>query len=70
MDRWAAPLSYDPEAVLKLLDTLSDAEQERIDDCLSLISRILDEARMNTENEEPGASNFFPGISYRFDKSR
>lgn len=57
-DRWAAPLSHDPETVLELVDTLSDADAERTDDCLTLMSRILDEARMNTENEEPGASHF------------
>lgn len=28
-DRWAAPLACDPEAVLKLLDTLTGAEPER-----------------------------------------
>ena len=58
-DRWAAPLSQDPEAVLELVDTLPDADTERTDDCLALMSRILDEARMNNENEEPGASDFF-----------
>ena len=58
-DRWAAPLSYNPEAVLEFLDTLSGADPERTGDCLSLMSRILDEARMNNENEEPGASHFF-----------
>lgn len=58
-DRWAAPLSHDPETVLDLVDTLSDADAEGFDDCLTLLSRILDEARMNQENEEPGASDFF-----------
>lgn len=58
-DRWAASLSHDPEAVLELVDTLSDANAERTDDCLILLSRILDEARMNHENEGPGASHFF-----------
>ena len=58
-DRWAAPLSQNPEAVLELVDTLPDADTERTDDCLALMSRILDEARMNNENEEPGASDFF-----------
>ncbi|MFQ5567396.1 MAG: hypothetical protein ACE5EU_13665, partial [Paracoccaceae bacterium] len=58
-DRWAASLSHDPETVLELVDTLSDADTERTDDCLTLMSRILDEARMNNENEEPGASHFF-----------
>lgn len=53
------PLSKDPELVLGLLDTLSDADTEDSDDCLVLLSRILDAARMNQENEEPGASNFF-----------
>jgi len=58
-DRWAASLSRDPEAVLELVDTLSNADAERTDDCLTLTSRVLDEARMNNENEEPGASHFF-----------
>jgi len=58
-DRWAAPLSHDPETVLEFVDTLSDADTEGSDDCLVLLSRILDEARMNQENEEPGASDFF-----------
>ena len=58
-DRWAASLSHDPEAVLEIVDTLSDADTERTDDFLTLMSRILDEARMNRENEEPGASDFF-----------
>ena len=58
-DRWAAPLSHDPEAVLELVDTLPEAGTERTNDCLILVSRILDEARMNNENEEPGASHFF-----------
>lgn len=57
-DRWAASLSHNPEAVLELVDTLSDADTERTDDCLILMSRILDEARMNHENEEPGSSDF------------
>lgn len=38
---------------------LPDADAERADDCLTLMSRILDEARMNHENEEPGAIDFF-----------
>lgn len=58
-DRWAAPLSYDPEMVLQLVDTLPEAGTERSNDCLILVSRILDEARMNNENEEQGASHFF-----------
>ncbi|MEO1308494.1 MAG: hypothetical protein AAFV38_11380, partial [Pseudomonadota bacterium] len=58
-DRWAAPLSHDPETVLELVDTLSDTDPERSGDCLSLMSRILDEARMNSENEERGATHFF-----------
>ena len=58
-DRWAVPLSHDPETVLDLVDTLSDVDAEGSDDCLTLLSRILDEARMNQENEEPGASDFF-----------
>lgn len=58
-DRWAASFSHDPEAVLELVDTLSDAEKERSDGCLMLVSRILDEARMNLENEEPWANDFF-----------
>jgi hypothetical protein len=58
-DRWAASLSHDPEAVLELVDTLSKDDTERTDDCLALMSRILDEARMNHENEEPGANDFF-----------
>lgn len=58
-DRWAASLSHDPEAVVELVDTLSDADTERTDDCLALMSRILDVARMNHENDEPGASDFF-----------
>lgn len=62
-DRWAAPLSYYPEAVLELVDTLSKADTDCTGDCLSLVSRILDEARMNNENEEPGASHFFQVLS-------
>jgi len=58
-DRWAVPLSHDPETVLDLVDTLSDVDAEGSDDCLTLLSRILDEARMNQENEEPRASDFF-----------
>lgn len=58
-DRWAVPLSHDPESVLDLVDTLSDVDAEGSDDCLTLLSRILDEARMNQENEEPGESDFF-----------
>lgn len=58
-DRWAAPLSHDPETVLQLVDTLPETGTERSNDCLILVSRILDEARMNNENEEPGASHFF-----------
>jgi len=57
-DRWAVPLSHDPETVLDLVDTLSDVDAEGSDDCLTLLSRILDEARMNQENEEPRASDF------------
>ncbi|MGL4413729.1 UPF0149 family protein [Roseinatronobacter monicus] len=59
VDRWAASLSDDPETVLELVDTLSDADTESTDNCLTLLSRILDKARMNHENEEPGASDFF-----------
>lgn len=59
VDRWAVPLSLDPEAALELVETLSGIDAERTDDCLTLLSRILDEARMNRENEEPGASDFF-----------
>ncbi|MDF0603324.1 UPF0149 family protein [Psychromarinibacter sp. C21-152] len=62
-DRWAASFSHDPEAVLELVDTLSDAEMEHTDDCLTLMSRILDEARMNHENEEPGANEFFQTLA-------
>jgi hypothetical protein len=58
-DRWAAPLSDNPLAVLELVDTLSDADPKRTGNCLVLLSRILDEARMNRENEEPRASDFF-----------
>lgn len=58
-DRWAVPISHDPETVLDLVDTLSDVDAEGSDDCLTLLSRILDEARMNQENEGPGASDFF-----------
>jgi hypothetical protein len=58
-DRWAVPFSHDPETVLHLVDTLPEAGTERSNDCLVLMSRILDEARMNNENEEPGASHFF-----------
>ncbi|MFK7877490.1 MAG: UPF0149 family protein [Paracoccaceae bacterium] len=61
-DRWAASLSHDPEAFLELVDTLSDADTERTDNCLILLSRILDEARMNRENEEPGAVEFFQAL--------
>jgi hypothetical protein len=63
VDRWAAPLSHNPEAVLELVDTLSDVDTECTDDCLSLIERILDVARMNNENEEPGASHFFQTLA-------
>lgn len=62
-DRWAASLSDDPDAFLELAETLSDADTERTDDCLILLSRILDEARMNHENEEPGASDFFEAVA-------
>jgi len=62
-DRWAGPLSHDPETVLDLVDTLSDVDAEDTDDCLTLLSRILDEARMNQENEEPGASDFFQVVT-------
>jgi hypothetical protein len=58
-DRWAAPLSNDAEAVLELVDALSDEDPECADDCLILLSRVLDEARMNSENEERGAADFF-----------
>ena len=73
-DRWAAPLSYNPEAVMELVDTLNGADAERTGDCLSLMSRILDEARMNNENEEPGASHFFQvlaaGLAERSDAGK
>jgi hypothetical protein len=59
VDRWAAPLSHNPEAVLELADTLSDVDTECTNDCLSLIERTLDVARMNNENDEPGAGHFF-----------
>jgi hypothetical protein len=64
-DRWAAPLSRNPEAVLELVDTLSNADPERSNDCLILLSRTLDEARMNNENEELGAHDFFPALATR-----
>ena len=63
VDRWAAPLSHNPEAVLELVDALSDVDTECTNDCLSLIERILDVARMNNENEEPGASHFFQTLA-------
>ncbi|MFU8866091.1 MAG: YecA family protein [Rhodobacterales bacterium] len=70
-DRWAASLSDDPETVLKLVDTMSGADTETTDDCLTLMARIFDEARMNQENEELGASDFFHvfelGLSERTD---
>jgi hypothetical protein len=59
VDRWAASLSDEPETVLELVDTMSGADTETTDDCLTLMARILDEARMNQENEELGASDFF-----------
>lgn len=59
VDRWAVPLSRNPEAVLELVDTLYGDDTERAGDCLSLMSRILDEARMSNENEESGAHDFF-----------
>lgn len=59
VDRWAAALSDDPETVLELVDTLSDADTESTDNCLALLSRILDEARMNRENEGSGPRDFF-----------
>lgn len=59
VDRWAAPLSHNPEAVLELADALSDVDTECTNDCLSLIERTLDVARMNNENDEPGAGHFF-----------
>lgn len=59
VDRWAAPLSHNPEAVMELVDTLSDVDTECTNDCLSLIERILDVARMNDENDEPGVGHFF-----------
>lgn len=62
-DRWAAPLSFNPEAVLELVDILSDVDTECTNDCLSLMARVLDEARMNNENDEPGASHFFQVLS-------
>jgi hypothetical protein len=62
-DRWAVPFSHDPETVLQFVDTLPEAGTERSNDCLVLMSRILDEARMNNENEEPGASHFFQALT-------
>ena len=62
-DRWAASLSHDPETVLELVETLSVADSELTNDCLTLMSRILDEARMNYENESPGASGFFQALA-------
>lgn len=62
-DRWAAPLSHNPETVLELVDTLSDGDTEAFDDGLTLVSRILDEARMNHENDEPRARDFFEALS-------
>ena len=62
-DRWAVPLSHDPETILELVDTLSKVDTAGFDDCLILLSRILDEARMNQENEEPGASDFFQALA-------
>jgi hypothetical protein len=58
-DRWAAPFSRDPETVLQFVDTMPEADTERSNDCLILMSSILDKARMNNENNEPGASHFF-----------
>ena len=62
-DRWAVPLSRNPEAVLELVDTLSNADAERSNDYLILLSRTLDEARMNDENDEPGTHEFFPVLA-------
>ena len=62
-DRWAVPLSHDPETILELVDTLSKVDTAGFDDCLILLSRILDEARMNHENEEPGARDFFQALA-------
>ncbi|MBQ2262743.1 MAG: YecA family protein [Loktanella sp.] len=59
VDRWAASFSDDPETVLELVDTMSGADTETTGDCLTLMARIFDDARMNQENEEPGASDFF-----------
>lgn len=57
--RWAAPFSRDPETVLQFVDTMPEADTERSNDCLILMSSIMDKARMNNENNEPGASHFF-----------
>lgn len=62
-DRWAVPFSHDPETVLQFVDTLPEADTERSNDCLVLMSRILDKARMNNENEEPGAGHFFQALT-------
>lgn len=58
-NRWAVPMSNDADAVLDLVDAIYAEESECADDCLILLSRVLDEARMNIENEEPGAADFF-----------
>ncbi len=58
-NRWAVPMSNDADAVLDLVDAIYAEESECADNCLILLSRVLDEARMNIENEEPGAADFF-----------
>jgi len=59
VNRWAVPLSNEADAVLDLVDALSEDESDCADDCLVLLSRILDEARKNIENDERGAADFF-----------
>lgn len=63
VNRWAVPLSNNADAVLDLVDALSEDESDCADDCLVLLSRILDEARMNIENDERGAADFFEGLT-------
>ena len=62
-NRRAAPISRYPKAVLELVDTLLNADAERSNDCLNLLSRTLDGARLNNENEEPGAHDFFQALA-------
>lgn len=61
VERWAAPLAGDAEAVLELIEAIADDDGDNgaRDVCLSLLSRALDEARRNRENSEPGAALFF-----------